>query len=174
MPSKNKSKTKIKTKAKSKTVSKAATKKRQGLKLPNANRTVDDYDKALREAKGYVSGAAELLEVTPSAVYKAMVRHKRLYELYRQLAEDRRLPALDMSEAKLMEAVCAGKAWAIKYFLNNQGGERGYGRKLALDGKLEAEIRPADPTAAYRDMPPELRRKRITELLKRAEALKGE
>lgn len=172
MPSKTKPKTKAKASSKSKKNTKGAAKTKQGLKLPKANRTVDDYDKALREAKGYVSGAAELLEVTPSAVYKAIVRHKRLYELQQQLAEDRRLPVLDMSEAKLMEAVCAGKAWAIKYFLNNQGGDRGYGRKLALNGKLEAKIKPADPTAAYRDMQPELRRKRIAELLKRAEALK--
>lgn len=168
MPSKNKSKNKSKTKAVAKV--KQPIKAKHRLKLPKANRTVSDYAKALKEAKGYVSGAAALLEVTPSAVYKAIQRHPSLRELQDQLNEDRRLPALDLSEARLMEAVCAGKAWAIKYFLNNHGAERGYGRKLALD----AEVRPGDPLAVYRDMPPERRQQRIAELLERAEALKEE
>ncbi len=170
MPPKAKSKDKPKTKTKAKAKTKAVTKAKRPLRLPRANRTVSDYAKALREAQGYISGAAQLLDVTPSAVYKAIDRHPSLRELQQMLVEDRRLPALDMSEAKLMEAVCAGKAWAIKYFLNNQGAERGYGRKLALD----AEIRPGDPIAAYRDMPPERRQKRIAELLERAKTLKGD
>jgi hypothetical protein len=164
MPPKKENKAKVKSKPKSK----ALTKSKRPLKLPKANRTVSDYAKALKEAQGYISGAAQLLDVTPSAVYKAIDRHPSLRELQQMLVEDRRLPALDMSEAKLMEAVCAGKAWAIKYFLNNQGAERGYGRKLSL----EAEVRPGDPIAAYRDMPPERRKKRIAELLERAQALK--
>ena len=162
MPTKKESKKKPKAKTK------AVSKKKRTVELPKANRTVSDYAKALQEAKGYVSGAAELLEVTPSAVYKAIQRHPSLRELQHQLDEDRRLPALDLSEARLMEAVCAGKAWAIKYFLNNHGAERGYGRKLALD----AEVRPGDPLAVYRDMPPERRQQRIAELLERAKALK--
>lgn len=33
---------------------------------------------------------------------------------------------LDLAESKLLDAVAAGKEWAIKYYLNNQGVSRGY------------------------------------------------
>jgi hypothetical protein len=138
------------------------------------NHTVSDYAQALRESMGFVSGAADLLGVTPSAVYKSIQRHPSLRELQKLLVEDRRQPALDISESKLLEAVCAGKSWAIKYYLNNQGADRGYGPKLALSGKLGAELTAGDPLAAYRAMPSSQRKKRIAELLERAKALEEE
>lgn len=167
MPAKAKPKAKPKTKSQNKALSKI----KPASKLATKNHTVHDYADALREAKGYVSGAAQILDVTPSAVYKAIKRHPSLSELQQLFVEDRRQPALDVGEAKLMEAVWAGKSWAIKYYLNNQGAERGYGPKLALEGKLSAELTPGDPLAAYRAMPPERRKQRIAELLERAKAL---
>lgn len=168
MPAKNKPKVKPKSKTK------ALTKNEDAAKLVPPRRTVSDYAKALRQAQGYASIAAQILGVTPNAVQKSIQRHPSLRKLHQSLAEDRRLPALDVGEAKLMEAVREGKSWAVRYFLDNQGAERGYGRRLSLNGRLDAELTPGDPLAAYRNMDPEQRQKRIAELLQRAKALSGE
>jgi hypothetical protein len=167
-------KRKTKPKATKKTQNKAAIEKRPAPKLPKMRHTVRDHAQALQEAQGYVSIAAQILGITPSGVQKAIQRHSSLRALHQRLAVDRRLPALDMGEAKLMEAVREGKSWAVKYLLDNHGAERGYGRRLALNGRLDAELTPGDPLAVYRNMDPEERKRRIAELLQRTKALSGE
>jgi hypothetical protein len=135
---------------------------------------VKDYANALEVAQGYQAAAAQLLGVSPSAVTMMIKRHPSLGKLQKRLEEDRRLPVLDMGESKLAEAVRDGKAWAIKYYLNNHGGDRGFGKKLHLSGKLDSEISEADPLKKFKEMPADKRRREIMELLQRVKTAGGD
>jgi hypothetical protein len=88
---------------------------------------------ALRAAGGVVSVAAQLLDVAPNTIRRQI----RQNPVMRQAWDEIRDEALDLAEAKLLQAIRDGDLRAITFFLKTQGKHRGYGAKL--------EIGPAQP-----------------------------
>lgn len=125
--------------------------------------TIEQMAEALTMSHGYVSAAAQILELTPAAIYKRIKENKKLRDLLKEIAESK----LDIAENKLVTAVNNGEPWAIKYLLENKGRERGYGKQV-IEQTVKDE-RP-DPHKKYRDMTPEQRQKRLAELRARQEA----
>jgi hypothetical protein len=105
---------------------------------------LESYKEALRLANGYKSFAAAILGVTPSAVSKRISRNKSLQKLAADLLHDRDANLVETAENKLQAAVRDGKAWAIRYILDNKGAERGFSRKLTIDGNLTQEKDPLE------------------------------
>lgn len=78
--------------------------------------------KALTDARGLVSVAAKRLDCSRQALYQRIKNNPRIAEA----KDDAREMTGDLAEAKLIEAINDGQAWAIKYFLTCQMKHRGY------------------------------------------------
>lgn len=89
------------------------------------NRTVDEYAKAIREAKGMISHAAVALGVTQQAVSARIARHPSL----RQVLAESREAMKDVAEMRLFDRIDAGDAWAVCFYLKTQARDRGYVEK---------------------------------------------
>lgn len=92
--------------------------------------------KALHEACGLVSLAAQLLGCSDEAVYGQIRRHPKVEEAAR-LATEREL---DAAESKLFEAIKKGESWAITFFLARKGKTRGYSERSEFTGKNGARL----------------------------------
>jgi hypothetical protein len=88
----------------------------------SVNRTIEQYEAALRRHRGLQAYAARDLGVTQQAVSDRIRRSPRLQQA---VAESREI-RLDTAEYKLDQAIEAGEAWAICFFLKTQGKSRGY------------------------------------------------
>ena len=86
---------------------------------------LDQIERALKASGGFITIAAEKLNVTHSAVSQRISKNKRLQNLVLELKE----ATLDLSESKLTDAINDNKSWAIMYHLDNQGERRGYGKR---------------------------------------------
>lgn len=91
---------------------------------------------ALKAAHGVVSDAADRLGIPRHAVerrIKASVIVGRAFDEARETI-------LDTAEAELGKAVSKGAPWAIRYFLDNRGVDRGYGRRETLTVKAGIDL----------------------------------
>jgi predicted transcriptional regulator len=131
---------------------------------------LESYKEALKLANGYKSLAAHLLGVTPSAVSKRIARNKSLKKLVDELVGDRDTNLVETAENKLMAAVKAGERWAVKYVLDNKGAERGFSRKLTIDGNLTQE---QDPLEGFTKLDPETQERLAREAAKALLASEG-
>jgi hypothetical protein len=98
--------------------------------------TVEAVKAALDAAQGVRAQAAKRLGVTRSAITHFIDRHPEMLEVLDEIRESH----VDLGEAKLLLALNAGEGWAIRYFLENHGAHRGYGRKVTVKGDPTAPI----------------------------------
>jgi hypothetical protein len=93
---------------------------------------------ALSKAAGIQAVAAELLERTfgrPCSRQQMSYRIQRSERLRKALGEIEERD-LDITEGHLKAAAKRAEPWAIRYYLDNKGGSRGYGRnRVEVTGK---------------------------------------
>lgn len=89
---------------------------------------------AIERNKGLVFLAAQQLGCYPSTIHHRAVKNNKI----RECIEIERGRILDFAEAKLLEAVGRGEAWAICFLLKTQGKGRGYVERQEI--KADAKI----------------------------------
>jgi hypothetical protein len=97
-------------------------------KQPRRNHTDQEYLDAIIEARGNRGIVAKLLGLKPNSVYARLANNQELYDACYFAREELK----DIAETKLFELVEQGDFQAIKFYLNSQGKDRGYGEKLEL------------------------------------------
>jgi hypothetical protein len=91
--------------------------------------TVKQVEKALKEAKGYLSIAAERLGCTYQTVRNYINRHQTLQDVLDAINEKQ----LDLSENKLISQINEGNTTAIIFHLKCKGKKRGYVEKSEVE-----------------------------------------
>lgn len=91
--------------------------------------TAQQVADALRATKGLISLAAKRLECDPGTVRNYAARYASVQAAMRE----ERAAFVDVAEAKLMQAVQNGEAWAIALVLKTLGKERGYVERHEFD-----------------------------------------
>lgn len=86
---------------------------------------------ALIAAGGIQSHAAKILKCSTGKISGYVTKSKKLQKHLKQIREE----ILDIAETALIKALKAEEAWAIKYYLNCKGKERGYGIQAIITGK---------------------------------------
>lgn len=80
---------------------------------------------AIEKSSGIMSHVATLLQCH----WTTADRYVKLYELEDELtAEDERVT--DLAESKLVEAIEAGRRWAVEFRLKTKGKSRGYSERI--------------------------------------------
>lgn len=105
-----------------------------------ARHTKEEYIRALVEARGLVTVAADRLQVTPWAVYKYMDNHPDVKRA--QVEAQERLK--DFAEAKLYQQISEGNTTATIFFLKTQARNRGYVEKVETGGTINVVFEYAD------------------------------
>lgn len=95
---------------------------------------------ALEAARGLVSLAAERLGMTRQAVFQRMSRDPELAEFAAEMRERQ----IDITEAKLFQAINNGDMTAIIFYLKTQAKGRGYVEKVEHSGPVEVTVRYVD------------------------------
>jgi Bacterial regulatory protein, Fis family len=75
--------------------------------------SIEEYAEALRAAKGMVSQAARILDVSQQAVRQRLAKSP----LLRQTVADARDAMTDAAELTLYNRIVAGDAWAVCFYL---------------------------------------------------------
>jgi len=99
--------------------------KKQPAKYPDhAHQKVTDSEiiTALGKSRGMVSVAARQLGISRRAIYYRMEQNEEIA----QAKEDARELTKDLAELSLIQALEAGEAWAVCFFLKTQAQSRGY------------------------------------------------
>ena len=111
---------------------------KKGLRRPKGRLTVKIVEEALRNSAGIQSIAAEKLGVTRSTICRFVAKHDRIRLLIEEITDEMN----DVAEAQLSLAIKRGDPWAVKYWLENRGQSRGYGRrKMAFrDGEGNVQV----------------------------------
>lgn len=96
---------------------------------------------ALRKGAGIPSAAAGLLApayggCTAQTVRNYMARYPQL----RQVANEAVEVNLDLAETKLLSAINEGTDWAVKFYLETKGKNRGYTRRQEIAGVPGAPV----------------------------------
>jgi hypothetical protein len=89
---------------------------------------------AIEKSSGLIYLAAKNLGCTPNTIHVRANKNPKIKEMI----DIERGRILDYTEAKLIEAVQAGEAWAICFLLKTQGRSRGYVERQEI--KAEAKI----------------------------------
>jgi hypothetical protein len=84
--------------------------------------TKREYREAIKRHHGLLSIAARSLGVNRRSIYRAIERWPDLKD---EIDEAREF-TVDTAEGKLYAAIAKGEAWAIRYFLQTIGKDRGY------------------------------------------------
>jgi hypothetical protein len=109
-------------------IKKSPVKATENLPVPKQDEAVvkkisdGDIAWALKQAKGFVSKAADKLGLTTSAIYSRINRSDILKEIKAEIDES----LLDIAELRLSEAVNECKPWAVCFYLKCKGKKRGY------------------------------------------------
>lgn len=91
---------------------------------------------ALQHTHGLIALAAEHLGCDWHTIYNYVKRYPSVEaELHRQ-----RERTTDLAEQKLFDAIAAGEAWAINFYLKTQGKDRGYVERHEVTGKDGASL----------------------------------
>ncbi len=99
--------------------------------------TCDEIIAAVKKAKGNLSSAAQSLGVTRQTLYN----YRNRYSTVRDAIDEQRETMLDNAESVLYDAVLAGEAWAVCFFLKTQGKKRGYIERLQQESTGEITVR---------------------------------
>lgn len=84
---------------------------------------------ALKATEGMIFLAADQLKVAASTVWRYSKRHPSVKDCIEHLKGKR----LDTAESVLWNAVLAGEAWAVCFYLKTQGKARGYVERQEFD-----------------------------------------
>ena len=84
--------------------------------------SIEEIGEALRKTGGFVSKTAEILELTPQAIYKRIREDDEL----RAILDNIEGAYLDLAESKLIKAIGNEHKWAIEFYLKTKGKKRGY------------------------------------------------
>jgi hypothetical protein len=92
-------------------------------------------EEALRRGAGITSAAALILQkayghCTSQTVRNYMARHPQLRQAVEEAIEDN----IDKAEARLLTAIGEGTDWAVKFYLETKGKNRGYTRRQEIAG----------------------------------------
>lgn len=88
---------------------------------------------ALKQTKGMVYLAAEVLGCDPTTIYN----YAEKFPTVKAQFQTQRGRIVDTAELKLVQAVMNGEAWAVKFALETIGRDRGYGHKIEIEGLAE-------------------------------------
>lgn len=91
---------------------------------------------ALREARGYIAKAANILGVTVPTVYNYRKRWKSVDAAWAEIREERH----DFVENALHKQIADGNITAIIFYLKTQARHRGYIERTDHAGKIDSEI----------------------------------
>jgi hypothetical protein len=96
---------------------------------------VSHVEAALKKASGIPSAAAEILanaygSCSAQTVRNYMKRHPKL----REVVDEQQEVTIDLAETKLLNALAAGNEWAIMFYLEMKGRNRGYSRRQEIAG----------------------------------------
>ncbi|MEM7738096.1 MAG: hypothetical protein AAF267_20160 [Deinococcota bacterium] len=83
---------------------------------------VSEYVKAITEARGIVTVAAESLNVSRDTFYRIINKHASV----KQALESARESMKDIAENKLFENIMQGDNGSIFFYLKTQAKDRGY------------------------------------------------
>lgn len=98
---------------------------------------VEEVIAALRECKGMVYMAAELLGCEPKTIYNYRDKYASVSD---ELAKQDGL-VNDTAELKLVQAIHGGEPWAIKYRLSTKAKDRGYVEKQEVEHSGSIDVR---------------------------------
>lgn len=103
----------------------------QGQKFQPDQVTEQDIREAIIRARGYIAMAARILKPprSPDMIYQRMASSPGLRQLVKDIREERK----DGAEMQLEKRIGKGDMAAIRYYLDAQARERGYGRQLVTD-----------------------------------------
>lgn len=98
---------------------------------------VQDYADAIRRARGLLSYAADILEITPQALYQYVDAHPELHDVI----DEARKKTLDKAEHNLLTKIDEGDVGVSQFILSRLGRNRGYGEKVEQSGSVEIVFR---------------------------------
>lgn len=87
--------------------------------------TAKEVAEALQKNNGVIRAAANTLGCSRKTVYNYVKRYKTVQEAKQSARESTK----DLAEIRLIEAIADGEPWAIKYYLNANATDRGYGKQ---------------------------------------------
>lgn len=83
----------------------------------------------LAELNGNVAAAAQHFRVARATIKAMIIASVALRDQLDETKESQK----DMAESALYRAVLRGESWAVKFYLQSQAPERGYGAKRSAD-----------------------------------------
>ena len=98
--------------------------------------TAEQMIEAIREARGYVTKAADILGISRTSFYTYLKR----YSTAQQALDDVRVRRHEFVENKLMQAIDEGNLTAIIFYLKTQGKHLGYVERQEYAGPDGNEI----------------------------------
>ena len=92
--------------------------------------------KAIEGSNGIILIIAQRLKVDRKTITNYLKRYPELKELIDEEKEN----IIDFAESKLIKRIQEEDAWAIKFFLINQGQARGYGKEITENNEKFKEV----------------------------------
>lgn len=117
-------------------------------KRPSRWHSLEEIAVALKKSHGFVTHAARELGMTHPSLSERIKKNPELQTIIEECDEEK----LDLGEMKLLQAMNAGEAWAICFFLKCKGKKRGYTEKQEIEhsgpegGPIETKDRSGGPT----------------------------
>jgi hypothetical protein len=91
---------------------------------------------AIEHTRGMVYLAAERLGCEADTVYN----YAKRYASVREAIARHRGRTTDIAELKLYQAITAGDAWAVQFYLKTQGRDRGYVEKIDVTIQVQQAV----------------------------------
>lgn len=91
---------------------------------------------AINRSRGLVFLAAQTLGCNPATIHHRAQKNPKI----RECIEDERGRILDFAEAKLIESIGRGEAWAICFLLKTQGKNRGYVERAEVKSETKVAL----------------------------------
>ena len=104
--------------------------------MPKQRYTDKQIINAITRNRGLVFLAAQSLGCNPATIHHRAQKNPKI----RVCIEDERGKILDFAEAKLLEAVKEGEAWAVCFLLKTQGKQRGYVERQEVKAETKVAI----------------------------------
>lgn len=109
-----------------------------GISTPKMTHNVDNnlqIIEALKQSGGFLSQAAKKLKVTQASLCLMVKKSDTLQEAITYIVDAQ----LDLAESQLIKLISDGNLSAIKYYLDNKGEMRGYGKQFQNSNGLTEE-----------------------------------
>lgn len=95
-----------------------------------------EYIKAVKDAKGFISHAAAKLNCQRAAIYEAAKRYPEVQEAIDEAREG----MTDFAESKLYKKIADEDTASIIFYLKTQGKRRGYIERQEIDANVRGNI----------------------------------